>query len=402
MPVTVKILPRSIEAVIDHTGPYAELSGVYAELVEWITFQGWYPMDNGTSLYWDDPSMVPAHLLRSQARITVNVHGRVLPAPPPGECQAYLERREPTLVIATQFTGPYDEIIPTYALLHRELGKHKLEYAGPMLETYLNIPTDTPPEKLETLVQLVVQPRGKVDICIYADWGGYEAGVEAASLAFTAAGLTVMPVMAEDINDGSFAKKARAIYMPGGWAEHYTRDITDEGARHLEHFIAGGGGYIGTCAGSYYAAKQIVWADVAWPYDIDLFPGTPEGPIKEIAPWPGYATTEINVDTSHPITAGGPSTRTVLYYGGPVFTCANGADVAVLATYKMTGDPAMVAFGKGEGRVFLTSPHLEFDLTGEHDNTDWPENEKGFDDPESDWDLLQAAGYWVAGKELPQ
>ena len=71
----------------------------------------------------------------------------------------------------------------------------------------------------------------------------------------------------------------------------------------------------------------------------------------------------------------------------------------MLAWSKETDDPLMVAFSKGEGRVFLSAVHIEYDLTSEVDHTEWPENEKGIDDPESDWDLLQSAARWILGKK---
>ena len=77
---------------------------------------------------------------------------------------------------------------------------------------------------------------------------------------------------------------------------------------------------------------------------------------------------------------------------------AKDRDVTVLARFAVTGDPAMVTFTSGDGRVFLSSPHLEYDLTSRRDQLAWPENEKGIDDPEGDWDLLQGAARWVIEK----
>ena len=396
--VEVRLLPSRVDAVIDHTGPYAELSKTFVTLLDWIAERGWWPVGRGVGVYLDDPSRVPARRLRSQARIPVNVYGKYLPAPPPGPEKGYLDRTEPVVVVSAVHVGPYDKVFPTYGLLFQAIPSMRLRYVGPMQEVYLNDPSETPPDKLRTEVQLVVETQGRADIGIYADWGGYGPGVEAASACFTAAGLSIRPIKAADINDGSFAKKVRVLYMPGGWADHYVRDIDANGAAAIERFVARGGGYIGICAGAYYAAKQIVWAHQTWPYDLDLFPGVPTGPITAIAPWPRYATTPITLKAGHPITSEGPLHRTALYYGGPVLKPRKGAAVTVLATFDATGDPAMVAFTKGKGRVFLSSVHLEYDLTSERDHTAWPENEKGIDDPESDWDLLQRAALWVLGK----
>jgi len=397
--VEVRVLPSRVDAVIDHTGPYSELSGTFVHLLDWISEGGWWPVARGVGVYFDDPSRVLSKKLRSQARIPVNVYGKYLPDPPPGSERGYLERTEPVVVVSAVHVGPYDKVFPTYGMLFQALPAMGLRYVGPMQEVYLNDPADTPPDKLRTEVQLVVEPQGKADIGLYADWGGYGPGVEAASACFAAAGLSIRPLKARDINDGSFARKVRVLYMPGGWAEHYVRDIDAKGATAIERFVESGGGYIGICAGAYYSAKQIVWANKTWPYDIDLFPGIPTGPINAIAPWPRYATTPITLKRDHPITAEGPVHRTALYYGGPILKAREDAAVTVLATYDATGDPAMVAFAKGKGRVFLSSAHLEYDLRSERDHTAWPEKEKGIDDPESDWDLLQRAALWVLGRK---
>ncbi len=397
--VEVRILPRRVDAVADHVGPYSGLSGTFQQLLDWIEEHRWYPVDRGIGVYLDDPTRVRAERLRSVARIPVNVSGDPLPAPAPGKLGARLERTDPVLVASLLHVGPWDRVRPTISRLLLRLPALGLEVAGPEMERYLNGPEDVPPERLETEVMFPVEPRGRADIGIYADWGGFPAGIEAASLCFTAAGLTVRPLLARDINDGSFARKVRAVYMPGGWAAHYVRDITDAGARHLQEFVEKGGGYLGICAGSYYAAREISWNGKRWPYDLDLFPGVPTGPIRRIAPWPRYATVRVSLAQDHPLTAGGPATRTVLYYGGPVLAPREGADAKILGRLDPGGEPVIVAFRKGRGRVFLSAVHLEFDLTSRRDRTDWPEKEKGIDDPESDWDLLQGAARWVLGKD---
>jgi len=400
--VRVRILPRRVDAVADHVGPYPELAKTFSDLLDWIEAHRWFPVDRGIGVYRDDPSRVPAAKLRASARIPVNVYGDPLPSPDEGKIGARLERSEPVLVASLLHVGPYDRVRPTISRLLFALPKLGLEVAGPEMERYLNDPETTPPARLETEVMFPVRPRGRADIGIYADWGGFPDGIEAASLCFTSAGLTVRPVLAREINDGSFARKVRALYMPGGWAAHYVRDITDEGARHLEAFVAAGGGYIGICAGSYYAAREISWNGRRWPYDLDLFPGVPEGPIARIASWPGYAMARVALLPGHPVTGSAAETRTLFYYGGPVLGPREGADVTIVGQLADSGEPVIVALEKGKGRVFLSALHLEFDLRSTRDGTDWPEKEKGFDDPESDWDLLQRAAFWVLDRKPPR
>jgi glutamine amidotransferase-like uncharacterized protein len=257
----------------------------------------------------------------------------------------------------------------------------------------------TEPSALRTEVQIIVEPMGKVDVGVYAGNGGFASGVTAASLAFSAAGLSIRPITAEDLNEGRLKKQARALYMPGGWAEAYVTDIDAEGAASVMKFVEDGGGYVGICAGSFYAAAEIHWAGESLPYDLDLFPGTPTGPLVEIAPWPQYVTTGITLDNTHVIAAGIPKTLTVLYYGGPAFRTREGAQVDVVARFDANGEPAVVAFEHGKGRVFLSSVHLEYDLTSAADGTEWPEMERGLNDPESDWPLLQSAARWLLKRE---
>ena len=208
-------------------------------------------------------------------------------------------------------------------------------------------------------------------------------------------GLSVTTVTAEELNAGRLKRKARALYVPGGWAEHYVMDISESGAASVLQFVQSGGGYIGICAGSFYAAKEIEWAGTPYPYDLDLFPGVPTGPIVEIAPWPSYVVTGVSLEGDHAIVTGRKAENLALYYGGPTFEAREGAEVDVLARFDDTGAPAMVAFERGKGRAFLSSVHLEYDLTSEADGTTWPELERSITDPESDWPLLQQAALWV-------
>ncbi|MDQ7088390.1 MAG: BPL-N domain-containing protein [Acidobacteriota bacterium] len=235
---------------------------------------------------------------------------------------------------------------------------------------------------------------------IYAGWGGFPQGVEAASLCSHCRRL-------ERATDLGGRDQRRIVCPEDPPALHARRVGGPLRARHqgtqgppaIERFVREGG-YIGICAGSYYAARQISWSGKTWSYDIDLFPGVPSGPIRKIAPWPYYVTTGVKLDTGHPITAGGPARRVTLYYGGPVLEPREGSGVKVLGTFEKTGQPAIVAFEKGKGKVFLSAVHLEFDLTSEVDNTPWPENEKGIEDDQSDWEMLQRAARWILG-ELP-
>jgi glutamine amidotransferase-like uncharacterized protein len=129
---------------------------------------------------------------------------------------------------------------------------------------------------------------------------------------------------------------------------------------------------------------------------LSIFRGTANGPNNAIAPYPNYGMCTVRIaDTSHPITHGSPDSLSILYYWGPELQPANDTGVTILATYAVSGKPAMVAFASGAGRVFLIGTHPEIEENGDRDGVDFG-NE--LVDPESDWDMLKAAVEWCRRK----
>ena len=72
--------------------------------------------------------------------------------------------------------------------------------------------------------------------------------------------------------------------------------------------------------------------------------------------------TTINFQTENTVLKGYkqiPYTEDMLYYGGPYFTSDTGSQVEILGTYNYNGQPAIVAFNYGSGKVVLSGPHPE-------------------------------------------
>jgi hypothetical protein len=55
----------------------------------------------------------------------------------------------------------------------------------------------------------------------------------------------------------------------------------------------------------------------------------------------------------------------------------------------------MIAFGHGNGRVFLTGAHPEFEEDSDRDGADFCDH---LDDRGSDWDLMKKAARWCLGE----
>ena len=205
------------------------------------------------------------------------------------------------------------------------------------------------------------------------------------------------------------------LIWPGGHYPAYWIEVGQLGKANIQDFVNNGGGYLGICAGAYWACDYMVWMDdPAFPppdykvegdeENLDLFPGVAWGPIFEIAerPEPGYAMTQINItDHTHPITDSLPSDYQMLYSGGPYFEPYDQHQYSELGIYNITGDPAIVSCEYGAGRVFLIAPHGEIEEQSNRDGWEFPpEFLPEPYDPESDWPLYFEAMRWL-GKVNP-
>lgn len=200
---------------------------------------------------------------------------------------------------------------------------------------------------------------------------GVEAFLTWAGIAWREIG----PDEVANVADGEFD----GIYVPGGWAWAYVRDIPPSGKGAIRRLVEQGGFYIGVCAGAYFATDMIRWECRFVEYDLDLFRGMAEGPIDQIQPWRGWRLTPLLLNGGHEL-HGGEERHEALYWGGPAFTLDPRQPATLLATYEATGEAAAVTFPYGKGQVLLMGCHLElgwnpeakaFDLDGGH-GAQWP------------------------------
>ena len=220
--------------------------------------------------------------------------------------------------------------------------------------------------------------RADASVVVYADESG---GVGPFSHAWTRAffawwaapaanaGLVADFALAADLNPAYpgactlAALPALRLYVqPGGAAANQSAALGPGGRDNLLDFAAGGGAYMGTCAGAYYAAGSYWWAEAgeaprfypnAWqPH----WTPTVEGPIKQIAEYPAYAPTALS------------SGLTQVYWGGPALgLAATTATIpdggTVLATFDHAavpaGIPATWVYRGQYVRALLNSPHPE-------------------------------------------
>lgn len=234
-----------------------------------------------------------------------------------------------------------------------------------------------------------------IAVAIYSGKGTWNESVRALQKMFAWMNYTFELVEAEEINGGGLCSFS-VLCVPGGDMYQYSLDISDAGRENVRRFVRGGGGYMGVCGGAYFASERVVWRGSQLQMTpLGLFPGTAEGPVDEVAPYPGYGMCCIEVSNrTHPATEPEPEAIWVLYYWGPALLPEEGSDVGVLGRYAAVGKPAIVAFDYGSGRVFLVGAHPEIEEDSDRDGGSFASE---LDDQGSDWGLMEKAVGWLIG-----
>lgn len=116
----------------------------------------------------------------------------------------------------------------------------------------------------------------------------------------------------------------------------------------LKAHIAGGGRYVGICAGAYLTEE---WIDrEAGEKGLDIFPGGIDNYSKDKSA--RYILTRWG---------GGRKERWVYFQDGPGMRPRPGADIETLAVFEAGGVVAAAVFPYGRGKVGVVSPHPEAD-----------------------------------------
>jgi len=216
--------------------------------------------------------------------------------------------------------------------------------------------------------------------------------------AFHWMGCYVKVVNDDSIKSDSLNKYA-VLAIPGGetlpdpWHE-----LDLEGKSKIQEFIRGGSGYIGICLGALYACDFCEFWGVKWAKDelyLDLFPGVAHCGQEAIAPqggWPLMTYLKITDDT-HSIIDSIQERITIVYYpSSPYFQLSKDTNVKIVAVYEITGNPAMVAFEYGKGRIFLSGPHPEIEVDSDRDGSG---RFNDLEDEGSEWPLLLSVMKWL-------
>jgi glutamine amidotransferase-like uncharacterized protein len=190
---------------------------------------------------------------------------------------------------------------------------------------------------------------------------------------------SVVNVTASQIRD-HFLNDYDIFVIPGGSETTCSSELESEGKQEVKDFIAAGGSFFGICGGATFGATYLL-----------LFNGF-MSPLDEPGLIIHMTTMNINQSSTGPDLSDLPANFTTMYYGSQYFTPRWGASVHIIATYEYNGRAGMVAFSYGNGTVFLSSPHPEYE---ENDDRDGTSSYDYLADPDSEWPLLFRVSKWL-------
>lgn len=232
-------------------------------------------------------------------------------------------------------------------------------------------------------------------VALYTGTGSWGTGKQHMKMFLQENGFSYRTLSAAELLGGELEKSQfQILMMPGGESWKYLEELGTEGARLIRNYVESGGSYFGVCAGAFYATSQRQGGPTTGAYGIGLLEGTAyDGTSLGTAP---FKEGMLDFDTSSDeLMRGLPAHFRSVLLGGPSFHYseaeAQAKKIRVLMQFQKIREPAMILFHYGEGRVFLSGPHLEI----EEDRTDWGPD---YFDPDSEWPIMERVVHYLLGE----
>ncbi len=166
--------------------------------------------------------------------------------------------------------------------------------------------------------------------------------------------------------------------------------LTDEGLQAIRDWVAAGGSYIGV-RGSAAMAVQYSYFEGIWTeFNLALINGT----SYEVEDLSDITMTNLTINTecTGPDLSDMPENMSVLFRTGRYILPNEGQEVICIANYSHSNLPAMVAAEYGDGNLFISSPHFEFEEDSDRDGTDYFDS---YEDPDSEWPFMLKIATWL-------
>ena len=172
------------------------------------------------------------------------------------------------------------------------------------------------------------------------------------------------------------------VVFPGGSETIYRLALHEDGMENIRQFVASGGSYFGICGGSTFATGSRLGLYDGYPnFDV---PGFPDGIY--------LVNMTVNRASTGPDLSNLPENLLTLYWSSAYYEFENTSEFIPIMMYPGTNMSSMFAFKYGNGTVFLSSPHPEYE---EGDSRDGTSQFDYLDDPDSEWQMLLDVSLWL-------
>jgi glutamine amidotransferase-like uncharacterized protein len=218
-----------------------------------------------------------------------------------------------------------------------------------------------------------------VKVAVYNGAGVMSSSRIALTMMFEWMNASVADVTAAQIIDDTL-HDYDILVIPGGSETTCSSELDSEGRKKVRDFIAQGGSYFGICGGATFGATYLHLTNCIM------------SPVNEPGSIIHVTTMNLNQSSTGPDLSDLPANFSTMYYGSQYFTPQYGASVHKIATYEYNDKAGMIACKYGNGTVFLSSPHPEYEENGDRDDTSFYDY---LDDPDSEWDLLFRVSKWL-------
>ena len=192
-----------------------------------------------------------------------------------------------------------------------------------------------------------------------------------------------------DIVNGSLFA-CEVLVIPEGLGPNIEWALKEDGLQAIRDWIAAGGSYIGVRGSAAMAVKDSYFEGRWTEFDFAVINGT----SYEVTDLSSFVMTNVSInrECTGPDLSDMPDKLCVYFRTGRYILPNEGQELIYIANYTHNNLPAMVASYYGQGNVFISSPHFEFEENSNRDGTDEFDE---FDDPDSEWPFILEITKWL-------
>ena len=193
-----------------------------------------------------------------------------------------------------------------------------------------------------------------------------------------------------DIINGSLWS-CEVLAIPEGLGPIVEAYLTEPGLQKIREWVSAGGSYIGVRGSAAIAVQYSYFEQSYSEFGLALINGT-SYEVTEYDPQEIINVT-VNTECTGPDLSDMPETMSVLFETGRYILPNEGQELLYIANYTYNSThPAMVASYYGEGNVFISSPHFEYEENGDRDGTTYKDT---YDDPDTEWPFMLRITRWL-------